>query len=67
MYIIIASPGEDDGRRRGKFEVGRGSGKWEVTKRGPPPPSSPSSRIIIATSASDERSRPILGYFNRTT
>ena len=27
MYIIIATPGEDDGRRRGKLEV---------TKRGPP-------------------------------
>ena len=34
MYIIIATPGEDYGRRRGKLEV---------TKRGPPSPKIASS------------------------
>ena len=55
MYIIIASPGKDDGRRRGKLE----GWKMEETKRGPPSPilaSSPNHKFN-----SDKRSRRILG------
>ena len=51
MSIFIATPGEDDGRRRGKLEV-------ESDPEALSPPSSPRPRIIT----SDKRSRAILAY-----